>query len=507
MQTFIQALGAVALGASSLIGTAAIAQGDPDACTALKDVSVPGYGDLRITATTHGDGRCLVEGSFEHRKGVDDVDYFIGFAVALPDDWNNRFLFQGGGGLNGSVRPPEGPAGAGDTPAVERGFAVASTDSGHQGAVFDPSFKADQIAMLNFANDAVPKVDTLARAIVEEYYGEAPERAYWAGCSTGGREGMMMAQRHPLAFDGLIIGAPAMRTDQSNTALSYKASAFNALAETGADGKIDRSTVFSEAQRTAIADGLLAACDADDGVEDGMIFDPMACEFDPATLACGDDGGDACLSPGQVSLVETMFAPTVDSTGYEVYPGYPVDPGVIETPEGRAPGLFRFDAENNLQYGNTITGMSVEDAVERGVRSDRQQWMVNTRTWTNLSSFAGNGGKILFYHGNADPWFSAYDTVGYFEDLQAEGGAVAEAAELYLVPGMGHCSGGDTGLDTFDLLTPLMAWVEEGETPGSVTVTGASAEGRSRPLCTYPHHAEYGGEGDSDDAASFTCVE
>lgn len=493
-----------------VLGGAAAATPGAEACTAMQDASVAGYGDLRINATTHADGRCLIEGSFEHRTGVDGVDYFIGFAVALPDNWNQRFLFQGGGGLNGSVRPPEGPAGAGDMPAVERGFAVASTDSGHQGVGWDSSFKVDQIAMLNFANDAVPKVDTLARALVESYYGSAPHHAYWAGCSTGGREGMMMAQRHPLAFDGMIIGAPAMRTDQSNTALSHMASAFNALAATGADGTLDRSTVFSDAQRSLIADGILAACDSNDGVADGMIFDTMSCAFDPATLACGDgaaSGDGTCLAPEQVALVETMFAPTVDATGYEVYPAYPVDADVMATPERGIPGLFRFDRENNLQYRNTITDMSVEDAVARGIRSDRQQWMVNTRLWTNLSSFAGNGGRILFYHGTADPWFSALDTVGYYEDLQAEGGAVADAAALYLVPGMGHCRGGSTALDQFDLLTSLVAWVEDGTAPASVEATSAANAGRSRPLCPYPQHAQYSGSGDSEDAANFACVE
>ncbi|RVV99893.1 tannase/feruloyl esterase family alpha/beta hydrolase [Mesobaculum littorinae] len=495
-------------GAAAQDATGPAGGGSAEACAGFT-AAMPDYPDLTFT-TSHvdaGRARCLIEGSFERRSGVGG-DYALGFALALPDDWNGRFLYQGGGGLNGTVRPPEGAAAAGETSAVDRGFAVVSSDSGHQGAVFDPSFQADQIAALNFAQESVPKVTALALKLVEGYYDAAPDYTYFDGCSTGGREAMQAAQRTPLLFDGVLAGAPALRTDHSNTALAAKAIAMNRLAPEAADGSPDRAAVFDGAERQAILDGLLAACDGLDGNRDGMIFAPDACDFDPAVLACeaGEEG--ACLNVGQVGLVRTMFAPTESSTGRQIYPGYPMDTGVMDMPEGAAPGLFRFDAESNRQAGNTDTESSVDDLVAQSITPGPQQWLINADRWTNLSSFSGNGSKLMLYHGLSDPWFSAWDTRDYYLrlDAAAEGGA-RDFAALYLVPGMAHCRGGSAGLDRFDMLTPLMAWVEKGTPPEAVTATGAAFEGRERPLCRYPQHAVYDGSGDPQAVESYSCAD
>src|SRR3954471_6533633 len=173
---------------------------------------------------------CRAEGLIDQRVGVDGKPYAIGFAVALPDRWSGRFLFQGGGGLNGSIRPPLGSQAAGEVPALARGFAVVSTDSGHQGAVFDASFMKDQEAALNFAQASVGKVTKAAKAIVAKYYGQAPKRSYFAGCSTGGREGMLASARYPEQFDGILAGAPAMRTGNSNIGLAWANAAFSQIA-------------------------------------------------------------------------------------------------------------------------------------------------------------------------------------------------------------------------------------------------------------------------------------
>ena len=208
--------------------------------------------------------------------------YAIGFAIALPDRWNGRFLFQGGGGLNGSIRPPLGYQAAGEVPALARGFAVVSTDSGHQGAVFDGSFLKDQEAALNFANASVGKVTIAAKAIVAHYYGQPARRSYFTGCSTGGREGMLASARYPEQFDGIVAGAPAMRTGNSNIGLAWANAAFSQIAPKDASGKPEPAKTFSAGERKLITKAILDACDAKDGVKDGMIFDGKACQFDPA---------------------------------------------------------------------------------------------------------------------------------------------------------------------------------------------------------------------------------
>src|SRR6188508_2328872 len=172
---------------------------------------------------------CRLDGVLDRRTGADGKSYGIGFALALPADWNGRFLFQGGGGLNGTVAPPLGRTGQGDA-ALARGFAVVTTDTGHRGEVFDASFMAEQQASLDFAYQAVGRVAVLARQIVAQHYGRAAARSYFAGCSTGGREGMLMAQRHPTYFDGIVVGAPAMRTSFSGIGDEWVATMLNRVA-------------------------------------------------------------------------------------------------------------------------------------------------------------------------------------------------------------------------------------------------------------------------------------
>jgi feruloyl esterase len=228
-----------------------LASAAADPCVALLGMNVPGM-NLTLTQAQRvaagplqaapGEPRgpgatlpehCRVEGVIDARTGVDGKPYGIGFALALPTVWNGRFLFQGGGGLNGSIRPPVGGVAAGDTPALARGFAVVSTDSGHKGAGFDASFMADQEALLNFLYQSTDKVTQAAKQLVALHYGRRPDRSYFAGCSTGGREAMIQTQRFPKAFDGVIAGAPAMRTNYSNIGVRWVATQLNTVAPAG----------------------------------------------------------------------------------------------------------------------------------------------------------------------------------------------------------------------------------------------------------------------------------
>jgi len=448
---------------------------------------------------------CRADGVIDQRVGVDGKSYAIGFSIALPDRWNGRFLYQGGGGLNGSIRPPLGSQAAGEVPALARGFAVVSTDSGHQGAVFDASFMKDQEAALNFANASVGKVTNAAKAIVAHYYGQLPRRSYFTGCSTGGREGMLASARYPEEFDGIVAGAPAMRTGYSNIGLAWANAAFSQIAPKDASGKPEPAKTFSAGERKLIADAILDACDANDGVKDGMIFDGKACQFDPAVLTCNGAKTDSCLAPQQVDALKKAFAGPKNSRGTQVYPAFPWDSGVAA--EGVSiPGILTTGARSPV--GPPSWESINVDQLEDRVAASGMERLTNTAYWTNLTSFFGHGGKIVFYHGSSDPWFSALDTVNYYERMAADSGGMEQVREqssrVFLVPGMGHCSSGAT-LDRFDLLSAVVNWVEDGKAPNSVVATGPGFPGRSRPLCAYPQHAQFKGQGDPESAASFEC--
>jgi hypothetical protein len=447
---------------------------------------------------------CRVDGVIDKRTGVDGKTYGIGFALALPDNWNGRFLFQGGGGLNGSVADPIGAGVAGIAPALARGFAVVTTDSGHKGSVFDGSFFRDQQASLDFYYVAIGRVAALAKQMIAWYYGQPAERSYYAGCSTGGREAMIMSQRYPSYFDGLIAGAPAMRTGFSNLALAYIGSVFSEAAPKDAGGKPDARNLLSDSGRKLVIGALLDACDAKDGLKDGMIFNRRACDFDPAILACKGGQSDSCLTAAQVRALETAFAGPKTSRGFQVYPGFAWDVGMNE--RTGLPGLL-----NGPRIPVPLPPSTGAYDVDREFArvSANPAALLGDSTWTNLSSFATHG-KLLFYHGMSDPWFSALDTVSYYERMShdtASAQPVASWSRLFLVPGMGHCGGGSAALDQFDMLTAVVNWVEKGEAPDRVIAAGRAFPGRTRPLCPYPQHAQYSGHGDPNDASSFTCQE
>ena len=483
-------------------------------CDDLREFSYDGV-EIGITATRQvaaaetqsGQGlpsHCRVEGVLDERVGVDAVTYGVRFALALPDAWNGRFLFQGGGGLNGTVGEPVGAAAAGQLPALARGFAVVSTDTGHQGSVFDSSFMADQQAALDFFYAANAKLTPVAKAMLSAYYGRGVDYSYFVGCSTGGREGMIMSQRSPGFFDGIVSGAPAMRTGHSNMSLAYINAAFSEFAPRDSDGRASPGSLLDAADRELVIDALLASCDAQDGLRDGMVFNTRACGFEPAALACEGPKTDACLSEGQVAGLERAFTGPVDSLGNQVYPSFPWDPGLNFSGRG-LPGILVSGGSSPVQGQRTSGEFSV-DAEHAALVADALGRMGDS-TLSNLSSFRENNSKILFYHGMSDPWFSANDTRLYYEGLADGNGGdegVQDFARLFLVPGMGHCSGGAVTLDQFDLLSAVVDWVENDVAPERVVSTGQALPGQSRPLCAYPAYAHYTG-GDAASAASFEC--
>lgn len=444
---------------------------------------------------------CRVEGVINRRTGVGGEEFGITFALAMPDKWNGDFLMQGGAGSNGVVMPPLGLNAAGDTPALMRGFAVVSTDTGHKShrPGFDFGFMKDQQAYLDFAYLANAEVATLAKQLIAQHYGKPAAFSYFSGCSTGGREGMILSQRYPAIFDGVIVGDPAMRTGLSGLAIGkWIPIAFNQIAPKDSEGKPIIAQAITDNDRKLIIDALLKRCDAKDGLADGIISDPLGCNFDPAVLTCKDGKSESCLSPEKVSAIKKVMGGPKSANGIQVYPGLLYDVGITASGPIRGilspgPGIF----------GPATTAMEVD--VEKEALSDIQPLADSMSL--NLTSFMQHGGKLIFYHGDSDPWFSPLDTFDYYKDMAAANGgldAASKWSEFYFVPGMGHCGGGP-GLDQFDFLEPMVNWVEKGIAPTSVITTGKAFPGRSRPLCAYPKYAHYKGTGDAEDAKNFEC--
>jgi feruloyl esterase len=444
---------------------------------------------------------CRVEGTLDPHKGADGKDYAIGFALALPDEWNGRFLMQGGGGLNGTVAAPIGPVAAGDRPALARGFAVISHDSGHKGAVFDASFMTDQRAALDFAEASVRTVALAGKAMTERFYGRPIAHSYMTGCSTGGREGMLAVQRYPELFDGIVVGAPAMRTGISNLAIEYSAVQFNKAAPPDAAGLPLVDRIFSAADRKTIVDGLLKQCDALDGRADGMIMNVAQCHFRPAELQCRAGQQDGCLNAAQVQAMDVAFAGPRDAAGYPIYVPVPYDTGIVYTGPGLAGYLPTGQAG---PFGPATRALTIDiDARLHAEQADASQRLTDTNVWTDLDTFLGHGGKILFFHGVSDPWFSANDSWDWWQRAaQTNGPSFTQASRYYMIPGMGHCQGGNA-FDRFDLLGPLVEWVENGKAPERPTAARADGSA-TRPLCPHPAYPHYTG-GDPSRAESYEC--
>lgn len=515
------------LGTAALVPMAAVPAQTPDAdadrraaidlqgrCTSM---AAQAGSDVQITAATYyPEGRtlpagpgsaaismpahCLLEGVINERIGADGVTYGIGFELALPQEWNGRFLLQGGGGLNGSVRPAIGPVASGDSHALARGFAVASHDSGHKGVVFDDSFHADQRAALDFAESSVRSVTLTARSLTAGYYGDEPHHSYMTGCSTGGREGMLASQRYPELFDGIVVGAPAMRPGHSNLGIEYAQVMLN---RTLPEGEL-RAAGFSTAQRQAIRSAVLNQCDAADGLSDGIIANVEACRsFDASALQCEGGQGGGCLSGAEVEALELAFAGPRDAAGRPVYVPIPWDTGITFDGPG-LPGYVPSGQPGVFGPANASRQIDI-DARMHDVRMDAVGRLTDTAYWTNLSTYLDRDAKIMFYHGVSDPWFSAFDTWDYFQRARQANGPQRwdNAARFYMVPGLMHCSGGDA-FGTFDLLGPLVEWAERGTAPAAIPASRAGAGSAQMPLCPHPQYAHYDG-GPEDQVGSYSC--
>jgi feruloyl esterase len=402
-----------------------------------------------------------------------------------------------------------------------RGYAVASTDAGHQGGdTRNASFGLDQQARLDYAQNAVPAVTQEARALLTALRGAAPQRSYFMGCSNGGRQGMLAAQRTPLLFDGVVAGNPGFRLSRAAVAQAWDTQAFSRAAPRDAEGRTILSAALSPDDLKLVADRVLASCDAADGLADGQVNAMRACRFAPATLRCTGAKTPQCLAPAQVTALQQVFAGARDAAGRAIYSGWPWDPGLASPgwrawKLGSAPGaqpnaLNATLAASSLGYYFLTPPRPALDLLrfdfDRDTAATAQTAAVNDATGTQLSSLAARGAKLLVFQGNADPVFSAADLTAYWDELARDNGGAEPLggfARLFLVPGMNHCGGGPA-TDDFDPLAALEAWVEHGQAPARLVARGAAFPGRSRPLCPYPQEAHFTG-GDPQDSDSMAC--
>ena len=493
----------------------------PQECAALAKLQLPGVAVSEVSTEWIADGprphqfakgvtivvpaHCRLRATLNRRQGAKGLSYGIGFALSLPAAWNGRFLFQGGGGFNGVLVDPIGSGVASSMSALARGFAVVSTDSGHRAPgnnALDATFLSDQQAALDFAYQAVERVTTVAKAIIGQHYAKPVSRSYYVGCSTGGREAMLAAQRYPMEFDGVIAGAPNMRINYAVLGLDWINVQLNQVAPRGTNGQPVTREALSSTQKQAVIDGVRNACDANDGLRDGLVFNTRACKFDPKTLVCGGaNGGAGCLAAAQAAALERAFAGPRTTGGRHLYVPWPFDTGIADPHQG-IPGILHGG------FNGSSASTTDPDAALRWADGNAEAAVTDTFGWTNMTTFASRGGKMLFYHGVSDPTFSALDTIDYYNRLaNANGGAdaVQQWARLFLVPGMGHCGGGALTTDSFDLLTALVDWVERGVAPDVVIASRPGVPPLTRPLCAYPRYAHYSGSGTVNDASSFSC--
>lgn len=463
---------------------------------------------------------CKVIGSINNRVGADKENYAIQFELRLPTNWNGKFLFQGGGGLDGVLQTAIGFSGFGTPPALVRGYAVVSTDAGHKGAS-NSSFGKEQQARLDYAYKAIGEVTRIAKEILADYYARPASHAYFVGCSNGGRQGMMAAQRYPLEFDGVVAGDPGFHLSHAAIGEAWDTETFNAIAPQDGSGRPILSKSLTPADMDLVSKAVLDKCDALDGIKDGEINNISACKFDPEVLVCGEGKTTGCLSRKQVDALERSFNGAHTSTGEELYSSWPYDAGISsmawrawklgtsETAESNAanvalgapalrdyfvhPFIATLDTAH-LDYDKT--GAEVE-----------QTHAINDPTSTDYGTFSARGGRVIIYEGTSDPVFSADDLIHYYDRFVADSGGIEKAesvARLFLIPGMAHCGGGPA-TDQFDALTQLENWVEKGQAPERIVATGRAFPNRTRPLCPYPQYASYTGSGNSEDAENFVC--
>lgn len=477
------------------IAAHAAAQPPAAKCSELTSLKLP---DIRITeatavpaATTGGirAAHCRVNGV---------IGTEIKFTLLLPDEWNRKFFMGGGGGFVGTVQNMA--AGT-----VNQGYATVGTDTGHSGGGTDASWAYNNLERrVNFGYLAVHRTAETAKAIATHFYGSEPVRSYFAGCSRGGGQAFMEAQRYPQDFDGIVAGAPAYDwTGIGATMIRNMQVLFP-------DPK-NLTPMFTIDELKMVESRIVEACDAKDGVRDGILNDPRQCAFDLNALP---------LTEAKKAALKAVYAPTINRDG-EIYPGQPfggegqtagwpawITGGNPPQPGQNAPsarfafgsGIFKYLIFNDPEWDYTKYELN-------NLKKDSAQAAAYLNaTDPNLDAFKARGGKLILWHGWADPALTPLASIRYHDQVTARDAAAKNYFRTFLMPGVLHCSGG-TGPDNVDWPSIIAEWVENGKAPDRVVarkvVNGEAT--RTRPLCPYPQKAEYAGSGSTDDERNFIC--
>ncbi len=485
-----------------------VLDGPAPACEELTSLQLP---DVTIESATDFPLYCHVLGIIETE---------IRFEVWLPLDWNGKFYMGGIGGFGGSLQS------WGQIDALLRGYATAGTDTGHEGSLFDGSpFLDNWERIVNWGYRAVHLTTVNAKIITRIFYDEDILLSYFSGCSGGGRQAMMESQRYPKDFDGIIVGAPSPY--RGTDLLSYIQKAMFPIGQALDDPVLPVSKLW------LIDAVVVAICDHEDGVMDGLIGDPRNCSFDHWDLLCtGETGEDpsTCLTEDELLVLDRIYGPFIDVGGEWFLPwAFPVgceacggwkrllvyDPvalnsrGVPNSSYGWIQEYQRYIFYNDPTFDFQNDDPPIDGYHQR----ELDFYEVAEASSTDLSQFRGSGGKMIMWHGWSDALLSALGTIRYYEEAEANKANAKGRKEdirdfnrLFLLPGVLHCGGGP-GPQPPDFLSALEDWVEEGTAPERITAYGGKVPDRTRPLCPYPQVAVWDGVNDSDDAGSFACQE
>lgn len=490
----IAALGLVALAAGcttqASVQAPALAAG-PEGCAAVS-ASAMGAKEASGTWVAAKDGLpafCEVKAVLSPAAGST-----IGVVYRLPTDWNGKVLGIGGGGWAGNVTLMAASEG------LKKGYATLQTDGGHTGtSPWDNSWAANPESATDFAWRAIHEMTVAGKKLATAHYSRSPQKSYFQGCSTGGRMALMQAQRFPADYDAIIAGAPVY-TLQVQTSAVLRNNTF-ARNQGG----------FSAADLKLAQDAALNACDANDGLKDGLINDPRSCHFDPAVLQCTGAKTDSCLTANQVTALRTVHTGIKSPDGQ--WAMFPMSPGgeqgwsLFVGTEGKgndATGGGGLMGLSPLLFGNRSVDFSAfsPNVDVPQVRSSAFAAMYEAKN-PDLSGFFGRGGRLILWHGENDPGPSPVGTNDYARAVLAQNAAAKAQLRYFLLPGVEHCRGGP-GADQVEFLDALDSWVETNRAPEVLVGTKAD-HSLTRPHCAWPNVAQYRGSGDANNPASWVC--
>lgn len=497
------------------------------ACADLKSADLSGAADRPVHITNATEVSKGVQHAYCRVEGV--VEPQVRFEVHLPlSGWTQRYLQIGCGGLCGDLNVRLDDHTDSCVPAANGELVLASTDMGHQGGMDGAWAANNPQARIDFGYRGIHVTALVAKALIAKYYGQPARYTYFSGCSDGGREALMEAQRYPTDFNGIAAGAPALNFSVQNSFYH----GWNAVSNTAVNGK----AILTADKLPILHAAALAACDAADGLKDGLIADPRRCNFDPAVVQCkAGQNASQCLTAAEVEVARRIYAGAQDSQGRKLVIGGPMPGselawGGVYVPNGPGQpifsGIIAEGSIKNLYYPQPLAkDWSLKDLKFDEATLDSFKYRaIYDATNPDLAKFNKAGGRLLMWHGWSDPHISPLNSIAYYTAVQKQLGAdqVAGFARLFLFPGMYHCGGGD-GLFKFDVLTPLMSWVESGQAPEKLIASHDTTPqrmgpagpppktpgviDRTRPVFAFPKVARYSGSGSIDDPVNFTAAD